>query len=253
MTLITFKWTATLTILVISIVAGFASLRFITKYHRLLLVGDAAANGIFIGASLFHLIPEARNAFANLGMKHAFSTSLALAVSSFLLLLAIDRIAYQFQRHNEKVLGAWLITITLTIHALTTGIALGISESAALISIIFIAVIAHKGFEIFAFVVQLHRRLEKHLRVLTIFLLFSLVTPIGILLGIWSDSVTKISTGNLLTAYFNAFAAGTFFYIGTAHRHHKQYHHETDSHHRYNEVVALIFGVIGMGIVGIFI
>ena len=63
MTLIGFKWLTAALIALITLSAGYASLRFIQRYQHFLAIqiGDALADGIFLGAAAFHLFPQAIN------------------------------------------------------------------------------------------------------------------------------------------------------------------------------------------------
>lgn len=257
MTLLSFKWIAAGFIFAISLIAGFASLRFATKYQKQLQLGDAAANGIFVGAAIFHLFPSAIAQFHQLNITTEFLSAyfyvLLIIGVSFLFLVGIDFIFNKIRPVENKIINAWLLTITLSIHAFIGGMALGISETVTIASVIFIAILVHKGFEMFAFVVILYRQLHTYRHVLLIFLIFTLITPLGIWLGIISDTYFQANIDNILTACFNAFAAGTFLYIGLIDRHHQHYHPALDSYHQYSRVLAAIAGVVMMAILSIWI
>lgn len=252
MTLLTFKWLTAVIIFVISLIAGFISIRFAYKHQRSLQIGDAAANGIFIGAALFHLFPGAVEEFHVLKMgDSAYLYSIMIILASFFFLTGIDQLIKKISSSENAMIGIGLLTITLSIHALIAGVALGLSETFEIGMIIFIAILAHKCFEMFAFIMVLHRQLQKHRNITIIFLLFSFITPIGIWLGIMSHVLIEAKWDNLLAACFNAFAAGTFLYIGLIDRHHAHYYPVPDSYHQYTRFLAAIGGVIVMGILGL--
>ena len=172
---------------------------------------------------------------------------------SFLLLLGIEQFVHQSSKKLNILVGAWVLTLTLSIHALITGFTLGISDTFTLVSILFIAILAHKSFEVFALIINLYRRLKNNLHLITILCIFATITPIGIFLGTLTERMISINTDNIITACFNAFAAGTFIYIGSSHQ--DKHHHMTskDSYHQYTQILAMIVGICAMGILAIWI
>ncbi len=253
MTLLGFKWLAAILILSVSLLTGFASIAFAARYKKQLEIGDAVANGIFIGAALFHLFPSAVDGFRQLGLYFVYTETIALIIFSFIILWLIEQALLKQKENLSRQTNVWLLTITLSIHALIAGFALGLSTTISIVSILFVAIIAHKGFETFAFVINLYRQLGKKTQVGLVLILFSCITPIGILFGILCDTLLYTPIDNLLTSCFSAFAAGTFLYIGTVHSHHLHHTHAKDSYHQYVKVVATIIGVVAMMVVGIWI
>ena len=253
MTLLEFKWLAAAIILAITLLTGLASIAFANRYQKQLEVGDAIANGIFIGAAIFHLFPTALQEFRHMGLHFLYAETIALIAFSFAVLWLLEYVLLRRNKKASRQVKVWVLTIALSIHALIAGVALGISTELSIVSILFIAIIAHKGFETFAFVVNLHRQLGKVFQVILVLLVFSLVTPVGIALGIFSDTFLYVPLDNLLTALFSAFAAGTFLYIGTVHSHHLHHTHEKDNYHQYVKVIATIIGVAVMGVISIWV
>jgi len=251
MTLLEFKGLAATIILFISLSTGFASIGFANRYQRQLEIGDAIANGIFIGAAVFHLLPNAISLFRYMGFHFVYTKSIALLVFSFITLWLIEQILLRRKERIRRQTDVWLLTITLSIHALIAGAALGISETFSIVSIIFIAIIAHKGFETFAFAVNLHRQLKKGLQISLMLIGFSLITPIGIGLGLIGDVFLHTRLDNILTGCFNAFAAGSFLYIGTLHSHHLHEHkHHKKCYSRPIKFTATVLGILAMMFVG---
>lgn len=243
MQLTVFKTLAASLIFIISLGAGIASLRFMMRYQRSLQLGDALANGIFIGVAIFHLIPNTLNSFNALHLEHSYSLTVLLAATSFALLWILEQVRY---------LAVWMLFIAISIHATISGLALGVSDSLSMMSIIFIAIIAHKGFEAFALAINLSRKLGTQ-KTLWLIGLFSLFTPLGITVGSFSESFMSTTLDHYLTACFSAFAAGTFLYIGAIHTHHKFPQKSQDSYHEYSQILAMLVGVILMAILGIWV
>jgi len=79
--------------------------------------------------------------------------------------------------------------------------------------IIAIAVLAHKGSAAFALVVDMLKNDMSKKMILKLVTLFSLMTPVGIFLGVFIAGQTSGHMTELLIATFDALAAGTFLYI----------------------------------------
>jgi|688.fasta_scaffold426237_2 zinc transporter 1/2/3 len=180
---------------------------------------ESFASGVFLGAGLLHMLPDSSTDFAEAGYSYPYPYLIAGMI--FLVLLVMEQYASSIQR-TEKTSRAFsqqfvlLSALMLSIHSFLEGTALGVSLEISTILIIFIAIIAHKGAASFALSTQLNKSLLPfNIRIAT-FALFSLMTPIGILLGSWV-AVPETSPFSLLAPIFNSMAAGTFLYIGTLH------------------------------------
>jgi zinc transporter 1/2/3 len=244
--LVSYKFFAGILIFIVSLIAVIYPIRarIYPSHNRVLELGDAFASGIFLGAGLFHMLPDAISSFtANMPNLHYPLAELLCAVG-FLFLLFLERLAHYSSSenaHNHTTSLPYMLAIILTIHALIEGAALGVNATFATASVIFVAIIAHKGSESFALAVILNRsQLQLKTIFITIFI-FALMTPIGIGLGTTLTTTLHSQSGSLLTAAFNAFAAGTFLYMSTL--------HHINHHHRINEAESLLeflFLVIGL-------
>ncbi len=232
--------------------AALASLHIANKYQRLLSLSDAFANGIFIGAALFHLLPDAVDSFQHNASFSPYFDATLIACVSFIVLLLTEKLSLLFDESKHLVVGLWLIIITLSIHAFVTGFALGLMNSPSLFSILLIAILVHKSFEIFALVINIAKRSQSQIFSKLITFIFTLVTPAGIMLGSYNDAFLTNHADMQLSAIFNAIAAGTFFFIGMSHRSH-DHGVLADSHHQYTNVIASIVGVIVMAVLAIWV
>lgn len=246
------KWLLMSIIFTASVAAGFATTHIVHRYKKLISLGEAFANGIFLGAAAFHLLPDAAAGLINCKHCSPVLDSLLLAAISFLLLMLFEHMITKKIHHFRQIVHVGPLLLTLSIHAFLTGIALGISDSYVVIVSIFIAIIAHKAFEMFALVINLHRKLKHNHHVRLLFLLFSFVTPLGILLGNTEIAFLPLGADNTLTACFNAICAGTFVYIATIHAHH-QHHPYGDGYLKYAQILATIVGVVAMAVLSIWI
>ena len=253
MNLVHFKTLTGLIIFFTTVTAGTVGLLLSRRYHKVRQLGDAVANGIFLGAAIFHLLPHAVHSFKHFGNQNPIITTMLILTISYFLLLVIERGIQQVSVRLRQQSEAWLLLLVLSIHALIAGAALGLAQELAIASIVFLAIIAHKGFESFALVMNLQRRIKRRSEIAGILLLFALVTPLGILFGELSDKLLEAHLDHIMIAVFNAIAAGTFFYIGTVHTHRRAEHVVLDSYRQYAQIIATLCGVLTMGILAIWV
>ena len=229
MTLITYKIIAAIIIGITSIitVAYPIAVRAYPKHRPFLELADAFASGIFLGAALFHMLPEARHDLLLSVGAHDYPLAELLCAGGFLLLLLLERIAniHHAAKQSTQIIP-YMFALILIIHALIEGAAVGVNTTFAGAFVIFIAIVAHKSSESFALAVILNQHNLRLARIITIIIVFSLMTPLGIILGTQLTSTLPEKSSLLLTGSFNAFAAGTFLYMSTLHHmnHHKKQH-----------------------------
>ncbi len=229
MSLIFYKTIAGILIFITSLVAAIypIKVRAHPQHHPILELGDAFASGIFLGAALFHMLPDAISGFANTLSHMNYPVAEFFCACGFLVLLFLERLA-QCMPHLKKAkhVMPYMVALILIIHSLIEGSVLGINATITTAFVIFIAIIAHKSSESFALAVILNRNQITLKKMIFIVGLFSLMTPAGIVLGTTMASLLQYKSGQLWTAGFNAFAAGTFLYMSTLHHinHHERMH-----------------------------
>ena len=179
--------------------------------------GEALACGIFLGAALLHMLPEANEAFHDLGYHYPFAFVGAGVV--FLLLLWLEHLGTHLADHHHanSPAYAWLSTAVLSIHSVLAGAALGSTDHLSTAIIIMVAVLAHKWAASFALAVKLVQSGKSLQSNLVAFGLFAFAFPLGIVAGVITADASASTTAQLLEPSFNAFAAGTFLYLGTLH------------------------------------
>lgn len=226
--------------------AGYLALvygnRGLTHQHP---YGEAFASGIFLGAALFHMLPEAHQAFSASPSLPDYPYGNILCVASFILLFTMELMLKRWQKQSSFV--PLLLLGILALHSFTEGSALGISQDWRNLSMIFLAIMAHKGTTSYALVKQLQRYKEK--RTHSYLFIFSIMTPLGILLGNSLLQFTNTQSNMLITAYFYAIAAGSFFYISTSHGTIK---YIIGNGHRPTHFKAFIMLCLGLGLMAIF-
>lgn len=251
MDLLTYKVIAALLILLVALVAAYFPIKkkLGLPHSESLELGEALASGIFLGAVFFHLLPDAIQQF------HAAYTTLIypvpelICVSGFLLLLLLERLSLSNGTNATTNTIPYLLALMLGIHALTEGAALGIGATLPETIMLMIAIFAHKGSESYALCITLIRHNVSIRQIILIIFLFSLTTPIGILLGNTIHDLTLANRGAALSGCLNAFAAGTFLYISTLH--HTHFHKHAKDTQGLLEFASLVFGVIAMATIAI--
>lgn len=246
MTLNIYKGLAAGFILMVSIISIIYPLK---KYGQLTRgepaeLGEALASGIFLGAAFFHMLPDAIKLFAEAIGPHAYPVPELVCVAGFLFLLFLERLSLLPITAQTRHSIPYILTLILVIHALVEGAALGMGGSLSETAILFIAILAHKGSESFALGMALVRQQLSFNTILFIVILFACMTPLGI--GLGTELITANSQQHILiSALFNAFAAGTFLYISTLH--HIHFHKHADESQGLWEYGCLLLGTAIMG------
>ena len=178
-------------------------------------IGEALSTGIFLGAGLLHMLPEANKLFFEYGYFYPLAPLITGGV--FLFFLWFEHLGKELYGHNPQTklthptfaITAWAM---LSIHSLMLGSALGINHNQSIVLILFLATISHKWAESFALSLQLAKSSLTFWQGLLFFLSFALMTPIGILIGCYTDLTSSLIPPVLISA-----SSGTFFYLGTLH------------------------------------
>ncbi len=222
--MVNFKLLFAFIIFVMSVAAGlwpFLKKSSNKKIDLSFMTAESFACGVFLGAALLHMLPEAAEDFFRAGIH--YPTPFLIAGSVFLLLLLLEQLSASLNKSSGHFTTslALLTTLMLSIHSLLEGSALGVSSDFATMLIIFIAIIAHKGAASFALATHLNKSGLKPLAKISAFIIFALMTPLGIVGGTWISILALKNLHHpvslLLAPTFSSMAAGTFLYIGTLH------------------------------------
>lgn len=177
-------------------------------------IGETLATGVFLGAALLHMLPEASSLFNTMGYNYPFAFIITGAV--FLIFLWFEHLGKELYHHNKAhpafALLAWGM---LSVHSLMLGAALGLAHYNSMIIMLFLAIITHKWAESFAIAVQLNKSSMSTNTSLIFFILFGLMTPLGIYLGWYFGHDVK--TNSIFDPILISASAGTFLYLGTLH------------------------------------
>lgn len=178
-------------------------------------IGETLATGVFLGAALLHMLPEAQTLFQEMGYHYPLGYLIAGAV--FLFFLWFEHLGKEIYHHHEAAHPAFAILAwgMLSVHSIMLGAALGLNHSNSMVIMLFLAIITHKWAESFAIAVQLNKSSLTTSQALWFFLTFSLMTPLGILFGWYFGH--GVETNSLFDPILIAASAGTFLYLGTLH------------------------------------
>lgn len=243
------KWLLAIVIFCTSLLCGVLSLKFSLRFRKQLEIGGAFANGIFMGVALFHLLPEAAKNLKRLSSHFVHLKVMLLACLGYSFFLAIEKIIILRLVNRSINLGAFVIAFSF--HAYIAGLILGLSQSSSILSMLFIAILVHKGFETFAFVVNIYRKAEYRKWLFWILSLFSLITPAGIVMGMSGSSHLFFPIKNTLIGSFSAIAGGTFLYLGSTDLQQLEIKAQQDSHQQYARILSMLLGIATMGLISL--
>lgn len=178
-------------------------------------IGEALANGVFLGAGLIHMLSSSAREFSSIG--YNFPWAFFICGATFLFFLLSEHVGF-FVRdgaQNQTLLVAIVSTVMLSIHSFFTGAALGITSTTSLSVLLFIAILAHKWAASFSLSVYINKTSLRLSRRITLFIIFSAMVPLGIYFGNLLHS--HYVHNQLLKPMLTAMASGTFIYLGTLH------------------------------------
>ena len=178
-------------------------------------LGETLATGVFLGAALLHMLPESNSMFIKLGYHYPFAY--IITGITFLIFLWFEHLGKELYHHHDAnhpafALLAWLM---LSVHSLVLATALGFSHEYPVVIMLFLAIITHKWAESFAIAVQLSKSSLSTRKSILFFIIFALMSPLGIFIGWYFDH--GVETNSLFDPILISISAGTFLYLGTLH------------------------------------
>ncbi len=215
----TFKLISMAVIFLTGLGGGVAPLRIehSKSSAKIFSLSNLFAGGIFLSAGFVHMLGDANSNLDPLNF--AFPIVPGLCIAAILLILFLERVVLTGDDIGEQAKGKdfapYMLVIILSVHSIIAGISLGAETSLSDTIIIFIAIIAHKGSAAFALGVSMARAQFPAAKLRKIIALFSLSTPLGILLG---SVISQWLTGQSVVIFegvFDSLAAGTFIYVAT--------------------------------------
>jgi len=184
--------------------------------------GQAFAAGVFLALAFVMMLPNSIQMFAKVYPKAVFPIPALLAVTSFLILLAMAHLAQRRELNDcngTLVLSGTLpviLTVMIAIPSFLLGTALGISEGMAAIMIL-LAILAHKGSAAFALALAMVRSELTRLSTFVLFTAFAASTPLGVIIGADIHEHLSGHTMLLVKGTILSLAAGVFVFMATLH------------------------------------
>ncbi len=179
-------------------------------------LANTFAGGVFLGAAFLHMLPDSIVNFDTFISGNSYPVFALVGAFGFLGVLLMDKVVMPAGGKGLTRKGSvypYLLMMTLSVHSMITGIALGLETATAGIAAILIAVLAHKSTAAMALAISFSEEHVDTARMNRLLSIFYTTTPIGILLGTWFTTVLSGDTLVRFEAVFDALAAGTFFYI----------------------------------------
>jgi len=224
MDIVTFKVVAFIAIFLTGLGGGLLSrvLSGSARSELLFSLGNALAGGVFLGAGLIHMLPDAQEGFKALVGDSDYPWFALTCAAGFLVILFLEKVLLR-QHHDtvvpsaegpsRRMLYPYILMLILSIHSIITGIALGTEKRIVQALVILIAVLAHKGTAAFALGVSMLRSAMERRRFFPLICFFSFMTPFGVVLGYGFSALLSGTASQAFEAVFDALAAGTFLYI----------------------------------------
>lgn len=219
-----FQWFSLLSILAVTIGGGWLPLTQPGRARRPdgFPLGKPFACGVFLALSLVMMLPSGFHLFGKADPGIPLPLPPVIAIIVFLALLFMEHreeeLAAKGQRQDQLTSPAIpiIMTIMIAIPSFLLGTALSISGTIQA-AMIFLAIIAHKGTAGFALAVKMVRSSMSRKQVLTLYGLFALSTPFGIIIG---EESRELLTGHemlVVKGVILSAASGVFLYMSTMH------------------------------------
>lgn len=220
MNIIWLKIFSLLIIFIVGFFAGIAPLKrsLSVKGEKRLTLGNAFAGGVFLGAGLLHMLPDAIENFNTLAKNIEFPIPALIAGIGFIIIMILENSMSGGSHHQgteakKQTLYPIILTLVLSVHSLIAGASLGLEGTLASASAIFFAIIAHKGAAAFSLGVSLKKSAYSKARYIRTIAIFASMTSIGVLLGTAFSTILSGETSMVFEMIFDSLAAGTFLYI----------------------------------------
>lgn len=219
---LTFKLISIALIILAGQLGGLIPLRAarVTSDSRLFSLGAAFSGGIFIGAGLIHMLPDANEGFTSSFEGIEYPIAFLICALGFLLILLLDRVALgkrgdhaQQQSAGGRPGTSFILALILSVHSVIAGIALGVDGSVTTSAVILVAILSHKGSAAFALAVNMVKSGVPKNEARKTLNIFTVMTPTGVVIGLILHHLLLADNQVVLEAVFDAVAAGTFLYI----------------------------------------
>jgi zinc transporter 1/2/3 len=134
----------------------------------------------------------------------------------FLLILLLEKVLVRAEETDTAAsANPYILMAILSVHSIIAGMALGLESATAGAVILLVAILIHKSFAAFALGISFETTGLSKRRYYSYLSFFSLMTPLGVLLGALLNRLLHNQTALALEAIFDGLAGGTFIYIAS--------------------------------------
>jgi zinc transporter 1/2/3 len=225
------KWVGVATIPLITLLGALLPLFFnFNDHHFLMSLANVFAGSILLGFGFLHVLPEANATFIPYADDYGIGGNNypminGIAMIAFFAMVLIEHVVLNIGSRSPAThplhalhlhtlptesSGAlpYILTAGLSFHSFFEGLAIGLEKTPEGVGVILFSVLIHKWLESFSIAVAFVRSpVSRKKSIFTLFV-FSLLTPLGIIIGIMFGS-----TSDFLDAVMNALSAGVFIYV----------------------------------------
>jgi zinc transporter 1/2/3 len=184
--------------------------------QTLLRLGSGLAGGIFLGTGIIHLLGDSHAYFAATTDGSEYPLFLVIGGIGFLLILLLEKVLVRAEEASAATSShPYVLMAVLSLHSIIAGAALGLEGELADAVILLVAILVHKSFAAFALGISFVDSGLGRGRYFSLISLFSIMTPIGVLLGAVLKGGLLTETSVEFEAIFDGLAGGTFIYVAT--------------------------------------
>jgi zinc transporter ZupT len=216
----------------------------------LLSLASCFSGGVFLCLALTHLLPHAVEEMEEAGGDKAITYISSL--TGYLLVLFIDKVAFSetkdFMHSNASESAvmtgggynsAIVLLIAMGVHSLLETVALGMAKDSASTVMMAASIGLHQPAETLALLVAFLKTGMTKDEVTQFLMLFSIIGPIGVSLGIYLKGIASAKTDALIMAL----TSGTFIYMGATEMVGEEFDDGTGQE-KLNRFIAIICGVV---------
>lgn len=183
---------------------------WVRRSHGLLHRFVALTTGLFLGIVFLHLLPEALAPPADGDGLDAPWPGLLVLLGVVLLYVLQNLVLPGRTSTDPHVVVGWGSFLGLSVHALAEGLGLAaVREAGGMTGVLYFSIVAHKLVEGFSLATVFSLGHAPRPRTVLLLAIFSLVTPVGFLLGSGLFAQLSPAGAQVLTAL----AAGTFLFV----------------------------------------
>lgn len=128
-------------------------------------------------------------------------------------LVKVSSIKVKLIKLKEHIVASLIILLAFSAHSIFDGVTIGVQSEVTSIWKVFFAIVSHKSIVSLALGMQLFEKKNNYTVTLINMILFSIMSPIGILITFATKTSTDTSVKSMIEIILSALATGTILYI----------------------------------------